>query len=94
MAAVEHDAAGKRFVARLDAGEAELTYEESASRVLDLQHTFVPPEARGEGVGEELVQFAFSYARQNDYRIPPTCPFVRNWLEDHPEQEDIVTYAA
>jgi predicted GNAT family acetyltransferase len=91
MATVEHEGAGKRFVARMAAGEAELTYEERGGRVLDLIHTFVPPEARGQGVGEELVEFAFDYARNNDYRVKASCPFVRNWLEDHPQQHDLLS---
>ena len=91
MTEVEHEPARDRFVARLDSGEAELTYQEREGRVLDLNHTFVPPEARGQGQGEALVQFAFDYARRNDYRIRATCPFVRDWLEDHPEQRDLLS---
>jgi uncharacterized protein len=86
MTQVEHDAAKDRFVARVGSGEAELTYVERDGRVLDLTHTFVPPEGRGQGIGEDLVEFAFAYARENDYRIKATCPYVRNWLEDHPEK--------
>jgi predicted GNAT family acetyltransferase len=77
-----------RFVARVGSGEAELTYVERDGRVLDLLHTFVPPEGRGQAIGEALVEFAFAYARANDYRIKATCPYVRNWLEDHPEKHE------
>ena len=91
MATVEHEAGGKRFVARTGSGEAELTYKERDGRVLDLVHTFVPPEARGQGVGEELVESAFDYARKNDYRVKASCPFVRSWLEEHPEQHDLLS---
>jgi predicted GNAT family acetyltransferase len=91
MATVEHEAAKDRFVARLDAGEAELTYLERNGRVLDLVHTFVPEEARGQGVAEDLVEFAFDYARKNDYRIKASCPYVRRWLEGHPEKHELLS---
>lgn len=91
--AVEHQADQERFVARVGSGEAELTYLQREGRILDLVHTFVPPEGRGQGVGEALVERAFAHAREEGFRVRASCPFVRNWLEDHPEQGDIVAAA-
>lgn len=91
--AVEHQPAKERFVARVDAGEAELVYMRPEGKILDLIHTFVPPEGRGEGVGDALVERAFAHAREEGLQVRPSCPFVRNWLEDHPEQGDIVAAA-
>jgi len=89
MSRVEHEAGQDRFVVRMDDGEAELSYLERSGRVLDLVHTFVPPEGRGQGVGDALVREAIEYAKANDYRLRPSCPFVRNWLEDHPEEAEV-----
>lgn len=88
MTQVDHQQDQERFVVRMDSGEAELSYLESEGRVLDLVHTFVPPEGRGQGIGDALVRGAIDYAKANDYRLRPSCPFVRNWLEDHPEEAD------
>lgn len=93
MTAVEHDAAGKRFVARAEGGEAELTYLDPEAKVLELVHTYVPEEARGQGLGEALAEEAFRYAGQNGYRIRPTCPFVQHWLESHPAERELVAGA-
>jgi predicted GNAT family acetyltransferase len=90
MTAVEHDAAGKRFVARVDGGEAELTYLEPEAKVLELVHTFVPEEARGQKVGDALAEEAFIFAREQGYRIRPTCPFVKHWLEGHAGERELV----
>jgi predicted GNAT family acetyltransferase len=87
---IEHDEAGRRFVAHLDAGDAYLAYERTGETALDLQHTIVPEEARGEGVGEALVRAATDYARAHGQQIIPTCPFVANWLTQHPEAQDLV----
>jgi predicted GNAT family acetyltransferase len=83
--AVTHEPHAHRFVADTDDGPAVLTYEHVGPDVLDLQHTLVPEDARGEGVGEALVQAAFEYARTEGLHLIPTCPFVRAWVEKHPE---------
>lgn len=88
--AIEHDDAGAKFFATLPEGEAYLSYELLDGRVLDLLHTIVPFRAQSHGVGTSLVRAAFDYARRNGYRVIPSCPFVRAWLHDHPEERDLV----
>ena len=87
---VEHEPAAHRFVVRLPDGEAELGYAQPRRDVLDLQHTFVPESARGLGLGDALVEAALRHARESGARIIPTCPFVRSWLERHPEHDALV----
>ena len=87
--AVSHDAAQHRFTARTDDGEAVLAYADAGDGVLDLQHTIVPPEARGGGVGSALVRAAVAYARGHDLKLVPTCPYVAAWLERHPREADV-----
>ena len=81
---IEHEEDRARFVAHVEGAEAELSYARSDG-VLELNHTFVPEASRGRGVGGALAAYAFEYARDHDYRIEPTCPFVRAWVEKHPE---------
>lgn len=88
---IHHDAEASQFVAEVEEGEAYLAYEEVAPGVWDLQHTYVSPAERGEGVGEALVRHALERARGGGVRVIPTCPFVARWLEDHPEYADRVT---
>ncbi|MDQ6831211.1 MAG: N-acetyltransferase [Gemmatimonadota bacterium] len=86
---IEHDIAGHRFRAPLSGGTGDLTYEPRGD-ALDLLHTVVPAEAQGEGVGDALVRAAFDYARSVGKKIIPTCPYVRHWLEEHPEENEMV----
>lgn len=82
---VRHRPEEHRFTADVGAeAEAVLAYEERADGALDLQHTVVPPEARGGGVGDALVRAAVAYARAHDVRLVPTCPYVAAWAERHP----------
>ena len=79
MAKVTHVPDRSRF----ESGKAFLTYVESEGR-LDIQHTVVPEEMSGQGVGGELVQAAVDYARDSELELVVTCPFARSWLEKHP----------
>jgi uncharacterized protein len=83
---VEHDEQRQRFYVTLPDGEAELVYGRFAEGVLDLQHTDVPPSARGEGVGDALVRAALAWAREHGERVMATCPYVQRWFKAHPEE--------
>jgi predicted GNAT family acetyltransferase len=91
---IEHDTAEQLFVTRLPEGEAYLAYSSDGQGTLDLEHTVVPEEARGRGVGESLVRAALGYARENGYHVIPSCPFVRQWLVEHPDQRDVIVPGA
>lgn len=87
---IEHDEKRRRFVARLDGSEAVLDYDRVADRTLDYKHTFVPPEHRGRGIAGLLVRHALDYARDNDLKVIPSCPFVAAVIGDHPEYEALI----
>jgi len=74
-------------------GVAYLAYEPLDAKTLNLQHTVVPDAAQGSGVGSSLVEAAFTHARENDLRVIPSCPFVADWLDGHPEHLDLVVSA-
>lgn len=87
---ITHDAAARRFQAT-GGTEAYLAYETPGDGVLDLTHTYVAPAERDKGVGEALVEHALDYARDREYLVIPTCPFVRKWISEHPAYESLVT---
>ena len=87
---IKHDRDRQRFVARLDGGEANLQYSQADEKTLDYQSTFVPEEYRKQGIGERLVLEALGFARENDYQVIPSCPFVRRVLEEHTEYDDVI----
>jgi uncharacterized protein len=80
----------RRFFARTPSGEAELSYAILARGVMDLRHTFVPEQERGDGLGGALVQEAFSFARANGYTVRPSCPFADAWAQQHPENGELL----
>lgn len=87
---VQHRPELRRFTADVGASdEAVLAYHELAGGTLDLQHTVVPPEARGGGVGDALVRAAVAYAKDHDVKLVPTCPYVAAWVERHPDESGV-----
>ncbi len=87
---VHHDTEGRKFYTKLEEHEAYMTYKQVDDTTLVYDHTFVPQELRGKGVAGAVVHHALEYARQQGYMVVPGCSYVRNYLQRHPEFEDIV----
>ena len=83
-----------RFEARLGddlAGYAAFEQEGAAGApVWRFIHTVVDPRFEGRGVGSLLVRSVLDEAREQGAQVLPQCPFVRSYLERHPDQVDLV----
>ena len=53
-------------------------------------HTEIDPEFRGRDLAATLVEAALDDARANGYRVIPRCPYVAEFIQEHPEYEDLV----
>lgn len=53
---------------------------------LTVYHTEVDPEFEGKGFAKILLERLVSYARENDLKIVPLCPFVHAQFKRHPEE--------
>jgi hypothetical protein len=58
--------------------------------VITFEHTEVPPELGGKGVGGRLVQGALDQVRAAGLKLIAQCPFVKGWIDKHPEYADLV----
>jgi len=89
LAIVDAEAA-QRYEARLDGDLAGyIDYVVKRAR-LALIHTEVMPAHQGRGVGADLTRFALDDARRRGLRVLAICPYVRAYVERHPEAQDIV----
>ncbi|MDO5624983.1 MAG: GNAT family N-acetyltransferase [Pseudomonadota bacterium] len=52
-------------------------------------HTIVPKALEGRGVGSRLVHHVLDYAAQNGLKVRPDCPFVKAYIDKHPEYQAI-----
>lgn len=63
--------------------EAEMTFSRTNDTLIMLDHTFVPPSVRGQGIGEELAERAVADAREKGWKIVPVCPFFKAQADSH-----------
>jgi predicted GNAT family acetyltransferase len=53
-------------------------------------HTEVDPDAGQDGLGSALVRAALDDVRGKGRSVVPMCPFVRGWIDRHPDYADLV----
>ena len=80
----------RRYEARLGAELAGILEYRLAGTRRILVHTEVLPAFEGRGVGGALARHALEAARTAGTRVSVKCPFVRSWLERHPQYDDLV----
>ena len=88
---IEREVAGSkgRYVIRDGGLEAELTYSILTPTRIIADHTGVPDEWRGNGVGERLAARLAADARAEGVKITPLGPFVNAWRRKHSEWADV-----
>jgi predicted GNAT family acetyltransferase len=57
--------------------------------VMVMDHTFVSPDLRGQGVAKKLLDRAAKYAREKDLKMEPVCSYVVTAFERYKEYDDI-----
>ena len=58
--------------------------------IVVLVHSDIDLDREATGLGSELVRGALELIRAHDLRVVPHCPFVQEYLRDHPEESDLV----
>lgn len=67
---------------------AELTWRARGEARI-AESTFVPPEARGQGIAALLVDALVADARERGFTVVPQCSYVEAAFRRHPEWADI-----
>ena len=88
--AVIHNEEARRFELPVEGLRALLTYRRFPDRIV-FDHTEVPQPLEGKGLAAKLARAALDFARANQLRVVPLCPFARTWLERHPDAAGRVT---
>jgi predicted GNAT family acetyltransferase len=55
-----------------------------------MPHTEIDPHYKGHGLATTLIGSALDDLRERGMTVVPRCPFVRDFIEKHPEYHDIV----
>lgn len=88
---IVHDKENNQFVSEVEGKISHLKYVVlSDGKILDYVSTYVPPELRGRQIAGQIVKFALDYAKENNYRVIPSCSYVHAFIERHPEYKGVV----
>ncbi|WP_347268985.1 GNAT family N-acetyltransferase [Paracoccus sp. (in: a-proteobacteria)] len=86
---VVENAGRNRFELSLDGGTAFVSYRRDGDRLV-LDHTEVPPQFAGKGVGSKLAKGVFEALRASGRKAVVRCEFLQGWIAKHPEYADTV----
>lgn len=68
---------------------AEMTYTVAGSRVI-IDHTDVDDRLRGQGAGKRLVRAAVEWARAENQKLMPLCPFAKSVFDKTADYSDVL----
>ena len=74
----------QRYEIHLDGHVAELVYRIRENKYY-LMHTWVPQDIGGRGVATALALSALKYGEENELETIIYCPFVKAFVERHPD---------
>lgn len=66
---------------------AEITFPFCHDQIVNINHTYVHPDLRGQQVADTLMRLALADIRANGWSFEATCPYAVRWLERHPEEK-------
>lgn len=69
---------------------AEMTFTMAGAEIMIIDHTDVGDTLRGKGAGLQLVMAGVEYARENNIKIIPLCPFAKSVFDKKDEIKDVL----
>jgi predicted GNAT family acetyltransferase len=84
----ENDSRGIFYIKENDKKIAELTYS-IKENVMTIDHTEVNRDQEGKGLGTELVTKSYEFAKENDRKIDPLCPFAEVLFDQNESWSDV-----
>jgi uncharacterized protein len=83
-----------RYEALLDSELAGFMTYRLHDGTIELVHTEIDDAFEGKGVGSVFVRDVLDEIRSDGtLRVVPSCPFVAEWIERHPDYADLVDAA-
>ena len=81
---------GRFFINEGNKTIAEMTYSKAGEHKFIIDHTEVDDDYRGKNLGLKLVSSAVEYARKNQMKTMPLCPFAKRVFDKKAEFSDVL----
>ena len=78
------------FIERNGQTIAEMTYAHSSATTVVIDHTFVDPSLRGQGVARQLLDALVAWARSSGTKVVPECSYAVAQFESDPSIADVL----
>ena len=91
--AIEHEEAGSRgafHILRSGQRVGEMTYSRTNPSLVVVDHTYVDPSLRGQGVAQHLQDALVAWARQTGNKVVPVCSYVKAQFNRDPSTRDVL----
>lgn len=69
---------------------ADMFYTMRTQSEMNIYHTHVSEELKGQNIGQQLVEAGVAYARQHQLKIIPSCSYARTVFARHKELQDVL----
>ncbi|NLJ58253.1 MAG: N-acetyltransferase [Tissierellia bacterium] len=68
---------------------AQVTFPKINKNEVNINHTYVNPSLRGQGIADKLVRELALHLRKNNKKAISTCSYALDWFERNPEFNDV-----
>lgn len=72
-----------------DGGQGELVYKRHGN-VLNLVHSQVPSNRRGEGLGARLMDNALAQIKAESLKVQPICSYTQHYITRHAQWHELL----
>jgi uncharacterized protein len=90
MADVRENRDENRFEIWVDGELAGFTQHRGLGPVVTFTHTEIAERFGGQGLASLLIRQALDTARERGSKVLPLCPFVKAYIQKHPDYLDLV----
>jgi hypothetical protein len=86
---VFHDVARERFELRFGQALCALEYRRTPGKIV-IYHTEVPEPIEGQGLAAQMTRAALEFARSENLKVEPRCPYTAAFMQKNPEFNDLL----
>lgn len=81
----------KIFVLNEEGKEIVLaTFPFVEENVINVDHTFVDPSMRGQGIASLLMNEVYNHAKDKGYTVVNSCPYAVVWFKRNKDKQDVL----
>jgi predicted GNAT family acetyltransferase len=85
---------GKLFIGEEEEPKAELKFIKESDKLINVKHTEVSEELKGQSVGRKLLDHLAEKARKENFKIKAECSYVQHIFEKYDDYDDVKAFKA